>query len=115
MNLQILRGERLAETALAFNEREPEARWLPVQSIINTTFHGRIYELDFGWNYQVQSQEFWKYCSHLPGLIDIKKHQPQILHFVSHEKPWNGSCVAEEAELYLQEMQLLEIPPQLVR
>lgn len=110
MNLDQLRSEDLIEKALHLNQTEPESRALPVQSILNTIYRGRIHELDFGWNYQVQSEEFWRNCGTYENLLDTKKFSPKILHFVSKDKPWNGGCSPEMSALFYKEAKILDLP-----
>ncbi len=79
-------------------------RYLHDQNVLNAMFYNNYKELKPEWNYQWQIQyEFPKYKERLSqdflGSYNAARKSPNIIHYISHVKPWNNNTW-EYSDLY---------------
>jgi lipopolysaccharide biosynthesis glycosyltransferase len=96
--LSAWRRERLGEKCRILGRRNPELCYLADQNLINVLLHGRIGELEAGWNYQMPMATV--VSGMFSGNATMGASKPRIVHFTSDRKPWLVSFDLPLQKLY---------------
>ena len=68
------------------------------QDVLNIQFDGQVKLLDFSWNYQNSVDLFIKGRPEVYGPLyeEVKRENPDIIHYVSSRKPWKDDVMLGE-------------------
>ena len=75
------------------------------QDVLNIVLDGKVNLVDYEWNYQNNVDLFLMKRPQIYENIygEVKRDSPQIIHFVSQNKPWNSEVTLGERYRYYEE------------
>ncbi|MBM7642926.1 glycosyltransferase family 8 protein [Streptococcus loxodontisalivarius] len=104
-DLDLWRSENMTETLLKTADENYKFVKNGDQSIINIVFKDRWLKLNKTWNFQTYDVVS-RYDHRAYLYLDIADHIPNIVHFLTSDKPWNENSVARFRELWWYYFQL---------
>ncbi|HGD6858169.1 TPA: glycosyltransferase family 8 protein [Streptococcus agalactiae] len=104
-NLELWREDGLTKTLLKTAEELHRVVKTGDQSILNIVCHNRWLSLNKTWNFQTYDVvSRYNHRSYL--YLNIENRTPNIIHFLTSDKPWNENSVARFRELWWYYFQL---------
>jgi lipopolysaccharide biosynthesis glycosyltransferase len=92
IDLERWRAERVAERALEYLIQNPQTPYSD-QDALNVACDGKWEQLEPRWNFQVYEQ--------VPRIADLpSEERPEVVHFVTREKPWRYEELNSNAHFY---------------